>query len=108
MHALVTGLVLPGDASMYVMSTLETARELIRHSSYRYEFATVAVTDSLFALEHVLAERWRSTHHSRASSSMPATRASSRPSSPVLRVLLRETAGDGQARSSPLPPHRAR
>lgn len=39
------------------MSALETSRELIRHSYYRYEFATVAVTHSLFALEHVLAER---------------------------------------------------
>ncbi|MGW7380654.1 hypothetical protein [Streptomyces sp. NPDC054794] len=57
MHALVADLVVPGDASMYVMSALETARELIRHSYYRYEFATVAVTHSLFALEHVLVER---------------------------------------------------
>lgn len=57
MHALVADLVLPGGASMYVMSALETSRELIRHSYYRYEFATVAVTHSLFALEHVLAER---------------------------------------------------
>ncbi|MEU9674946.1 hypothetical protein AB0D92_15640 [Streptomyces parvus] len=57
MHALVTDLVLPGNASMYVMSAMETSRELIRHSYYRYEFATVAVTHSLFALEHVLAER---------------------------------------------------
>ncbi|MEU4729657.1 hypothetical protein [Streptomyces sp. NPDC023588] len=57
MHALVIDLVLPGNASMYVMSALETSRELIRHSYYRYEFATVAVTHSLFALEHVLAER---------------------------------------------------
>ncbi|MFE1558149.1 hypothetical protein ACFW6V_24640 [Streptomyces sp. NPDC058734] len=57
MHALVAELVLPGDASMYVMSAMETSRELIRHSYYRYEFATVAVTHSLFALEHVLAER---------------------------------------------------
>ncbi|MCZ4096964.1 MULTISPECIES: hypothetical protein [Streptomyces] len=57
MHALVADLVLPGDASMYVMSVMETSRELIRHSYYRYEFATVAVTHSLFALEHVLAER---------------------------------------------------
>ncbi|MEW2139511.1 hypothetical protein AB0892_23495 [Streptomyces sp. NPDC005409] len=56
MHVLVADLVLPGDASMYVMSALETSRELIRHSYYRYEFATVAVTHSLFALEHVLAE----------------------------------------------------
>ncbi|WNF31023.1 hypothetical protein RI138_31605 [Streptomyces sp. C11-1] len=57
MHAVVADLVLPGGASMYVMSALETSRELIRHSYYRYEFATVAVTHSLFALEHVLAER---------------------------------------------------
>ncbi|MEU2100395.1 hypothetical protein ABZ741_41180 [Streptomyces globisporus] len=57
MDALVADLVLPGEASMYVMSAMETSRELIRHSYYRYEFATVAVTHSLFALEHVLAER---------------------------------------------------
>ncbi|MFJ2753188.1 hypothetical protein [Streptomyces sp. NPDC087297] len=57
MHVLVADLVLPVDASMYVMSAMETSRELIRHSYYRYEFATVAVTHSLFALEHVLAER---------------------------------------------------
>lgn len=57
MHALVADLVLPGDASMHVMSAMETSRELIRHSYYRYEFATVAVMHSLFALEHVLAER---------------------------------------------------
>ncbi|MFI8364895.1 hypothetical protein ACIGD1_32675 [Streptomyces sp. NPDC085612] len=57
MHDLVADLALPGGASMYVMSALETSRELIRHSSYRYEFATVAVTHSLFALERVLAER---------------------------------------------------
>jgi len=57
MHALVADLVLPGDASMYVMSAMETSRELVRHSYYRYEFATVAVVHSLFALEHVLAER---------------------------------------------------
>ncbi|MCX5588289.1 hypothetical protein OHA91_32100 [Streptomyces erythrochromogenes] len=57
MRALVAGLVVPGNASMYVMSALETSRELIRYSYYRYEFATVAVAHSLFALEHVLAER---------------------------------------------------
>jgi hypothetical protein len=57
MHALVADLVLPGDASMYVMSAMETSREHIRYSYYRYEFDTVAVTHSLFALEHVLAER---------------------------------------------------
>ncbi|WP_206310073.1 hypothetical protein [Streptomyces sp. A0592] len=57
MRALTAGLVVPGNASMYVMSALETSRELIRYSYYRYEFATVAVAQSLFALEHVLAER---------------------------------------------------
>ncbi|MGW6612954.1 hypothetical protein ACWGA0_05750 [Streptomyces erythrochromogenes] len=57
MRVMVSGLVVPGHASMYVMSALETSRELIRYSYYRYEFATVAVTHCLFALEHVLAER---------------------------------------------------
>ena len=57
MNALVADLVLPANASMYVASALETSRELIRHSYYRYEFATVAVAHSLFALEHVLAGR---------------------------------------------------
>ncbi|MFB7338278.1 hypothetical protein ACFC00_42825 [Streptomyces adustus] len=57
MHGLVAGLVLPGAASMPVKSALETSRELIRHSYYRYEFATVAVTHALYALEQVLAER---------------------------------------------------
>ncbi|MGV9343050.1 hypothetical protein [Streptomyces sp. NPDC003688] len=61
MNALVADLIVPGDASMYVMSVMETSRELIRHSYYRYEFATVAVTHSLVALEHVLA--WRLTVH---------------------------------------------
>ncbi|MEU8760157.1 hypothetical protein [Streptomyces sp. NPDC048659] len=57
MRDLVADLVLPAGASMYVMSALETSRELIRHSSYRYEFATVAVPHALFAVEQVLAER---------------------------------------------------
>ncbi|MFF7994994.1 hypothetical protein ACFZDG_35140 [Kitasatospora xanthocidica] len=57
MHPLVAELVLPEGAPMSVMSTLETSRELIRHSYYRYEFATVAVTHCLLALEEVLAER---------------------------------------------------
>ncbi|RKT08689.1 hypothetical protein BX285_7053 [Streptomyces sp. 1114.5] len=57
MHPLVADLVLPEGAPMSVMSTLETSRELVRHSYYRYEFATVAVTHALSALEQVLAER---------------------------------------------------
>ncbi|WP_377268669.1 hypothetical protein [Peterkaempfera sp. SMS 1(5)a] len=57
MHAMVADLVLPSNASMHVMSAMETSRELIRFSYYRYEFATVAVVHSLVALENVLAER---------------------------------------------------
>ncbi|MEU8926187.1 hypothetical protein AB0D10_35540 [Kitasatospora sp. NPDC048545] len=57
MHPLVADLVLPEGASMSVMSALETSRELIRHSYYRYEFATVAVTHALSAVEQVLAGR---------------------------------------------------
>ncbi|MET8630637.1 DUF4145 domain-containing protein [Kitasatospora sp. NPDC004669] len=56
MHGLVAGLILPEHAPAYVVSALETSRELIRHSYYRYEFTTVAVTHSLFALERALAE----------------------------------------------------
>ncbi|WP_459651413.1 DUF4145 domain-containing protein [Kitasatospora sp. Ki12] len=56
MHELVAELVLPEHAPAYVVSVLETSRELIRHSYYRYEFTTVAVTYSLFALERALAE----------------------------------------------------
>ncbi|MGW3071340.1 hypothetical protein [Kitasatospora sp. NPDC001132] len=57
MDALVADLALPAGAFSSVMSALETSRELIRHSYFRYEFATVAVTHALFALEQVLAER---------------------------------------------------
>ncbi|MET9956209.1 hypothetical protein ABZ135_32345 [Streptomyces sp. NPDC006339] len=57
MRALVAGLVLPTGGSMEVTSALDTSRELLRHSFFRYEFATVAVTHSLLALEHVLVER---------------------------------------------------
>ncbi|MFJ4799131.1 DUF4145 domain-containing protein [Kitasatospora purpeofusca] len=56
MHDLVADLVAPEHAPAYVVSVLETSRELIRHSYYRYEFSTVAVTYSLFALERALAE----------------------------------------------------
>ncbi|MFF1872596.1 hypothetical protein [Kitasatospora herbaricolor] len=55
MHALVEDLVLPAHAPASVTSVLETSRELIRHSYYRYEFTTVAVAFSLFALEAALA-----------------------------------------------------
>ncbi|MFC8720887.1 hypothetical protein [Kitasatospora sp. NPDC057198] len=57
MHGLVVDLVVPERAPVYVASVLETSRELIRHSYYRYEFTTVAVTHALFGLERALAER---------------------------------------------------
>ncbi|MFJ9458422.1 hypothetical protein ACIRST_25455 [Kitasatospora sp. NPDC101447] len=61
MHALVADLVLPEGAPMSVTSALDTSRELVRHSYFRYEFATVAVAHALLALEQVLAER--TGHH---------------------------------------------
>ncbi|WP_145907903.1 hypothetical protein [Kitasatospora viridis] len=57
MAELVGPLVLPDGASRSVLSALETARELVRHSYYRYEFATVAVTHGLLGLEQALRER---------------------------------------------------
>ncbi|MFD8736552.1 hypothetical protein ACFV06_16780 [Streptomyces sp. NPDC059618] len=109
-HALVADLVVPGDASMYVMSALETSRELIRHSYYRYEFATVAVTHSLFALEQVLSERLatkeplhvlieRATGAGIFTGGLAAELDRGR--------LLRDRIGQGAASSAVLPPLRA-
>ncbi|GAA2828859.1 hypothetical protein GCM10010441_61650 [Kitasatospora paracochleata] len=57
MEELVGGLVLPAHAAAEVVSALETARELVRHSYYRFEFATVAVAHAQLALERALALR---------------------------------------------------
>ncbi|WP_157815739.1 hypothetical protein [Kitasatospora sp. CB02891] len=57
MHDLVAELVLPAHAPAYITSVFETARELVRHSYFRYEFTTVAVSISLFALERAFGER---------------------------------------------------
>ncbi|GAA4984734.1 PhzF family phenazine biosynthesis protein [Kitasatospora paranensis] len=57
MDDLVADLVLPAHAPSYVVSALETSRELVRHAFYRYEFGTVAVTHALVAVEHALGER---------------------------------------------------
>ena len=57
MHAMVADLIVPAGAPAYVVSVLETSRELLRHSYYRYEFTTVALTHSLFGLERAFAER---------------------------------------------------
>ncbi|MFB8240606.1 hypothetical protein ACFC58_29110 [Kitasatospora purpeofusca] len=56
MHARVADLVLPEHPPACVTSVLETCCELIRQSYYRYEFTTVAVAYSMFALERALAE----------------------------------------------------
>ncbi|MFJ9691825.1 hypothetical protein [Kitasatospora sp. NPDC101183] len=55
MEGVVGDLVPPRQAPMPVMSALDTARELLRHSFHRYEFGTVAVVHSLHALDQVLA-----------------------------------------------------
>jgi hypothetical protein len=57
MHALVEDLVVPEGAPPAAVSVLTTARELLRHSYYRYEFSTVAVLHSLIAVEAVLRDR---------------------------------------------------
>jgi hypothetical protein len=53
MQDIVVGLLLPIKAPMAVLSALETARELVRHSYYRYKFATTGVRHSLVALDLV-------------------------------------------------------
>ncbi|WP_406209863.1 hypothetical protein OH807_39585 [Kitasatospora sp. NBC_01560] len=58
MQEVVGGLVVPARAPRHVASALETSRELIRHSYYRYEFGTVAVTHALLALERALADHF--------------------------------------------------
>ncbi|MFJ8039616.1 hypothetical protein ACIRBX_03760 [Kitasatospora sp. NPDC096147] len=55
MEGLIAELVVPQDAPMAVMSALGTSRELLRFSFYRFEFATVAITHALVALELALA-----------------------------------------------------
>jgi hypothetical protein len=57
MDDLVADLVLPAHAPAYIVSALETSRELVRHAFHRYEFGTVAVTHALVAVEHALGER---------------------------------------------------
>lgn len=56
-HDLVAELVLPAHEPAYITSVFETARELVRHPYFRYEFTTVAVSISLFALERAFGKR---------------------------------------------------
>lgn len=57
MHGLVAALVVPDGVPDAAATVLRTARELLRHSYYCYEFSTVAVMHSLIAVEIVLRDR---------------------------------------------------
>lgn len=57
MHALVGDLVIPDGVPEAAATVLHTSRELLRHAYYVYEFSTVAVTQSLIAVEIVLRDR---------------------------------------------------
>ncbi|MER7515572.1 hypothetical protein [Streptomyces sp. NPDC126499] len=100
MHALVANLIPPAGAPMPVVSALATSRELLRHAYYRYEFATVAVTHALVALDQVLA-------------GCPAGRVGPGRVGPELAAeldrcrLLRERLGQGAVSSAALGPVRA-
>jgi hypothetical protein len=58
MHAIVKELGIPEDMPAAPRSVMETARELIRHSYFRHEFAMVAVAVSIIAVEAALEERF--------------------------------------------------
>ncbi|MET8142129.1 DUF4145 domain-containing protein [Sphaerisporangium sp. NPDC005288] len=58
MHEIVKDLVIPDGAPSAAASVMTTARELIRHSYFRYEFASVAVAVSIIALEAALTDRY--------------------------------------------------
>lgn len=57
MHDIVEHLVVPDGIPEAAATVLRTARELLRHSYYCYEFSTVAVLHSLVAVEIVLRDR---------------------------------------------------
>jgi len=57
MHQLVEDLVVPDGIPEAAATVLRTARELLRHSYYCYEFSTVAVMHSLIGVEIVLRDR---------------------------------------------------
>ncbi|MFI1726447.1 hypothetical protein [Streptomyces sp. NPDC020489] len=54
MHELVADLVVPEGVPDKAATVLNTAREMVRHSYYCYEFSTAAVLHSLIAVEAVL------------------------------------------------------
>lgn len=57
MHRLVDDLIVPDEVPAAAATVLRTARELLRHSYFCYEFSTVAVLHSLIAVEMVLREK---------------------------------------------------
>lgn len=54
MHDVVAGLTVPSDIPQSAATVLHTARELLRHSYFCYEFSTVALLHALIAMEIVL------------------------------------------------------
>ena len=58
MHGIVEQLVIPEGLPQQAVSVITTARELIRHSYFRYKFSTVAVAVSIIAVEAALADRY--------------------------------------------------
>lgn len=50
----VAGLMVPSGISQSAATVLHTARELLRHSCFCYEFSTVALLHTLVAMEFVL------------------------------------------------------
>ncbi|MEU1552189.1 hypothetical protein ABZ517_05630 [Streptomyces scabiei] len=58
MHDLVRDLVIPDGLPSSTVSVLTTARELIRHSYFRYEFMMLGVAMSIIAIETALTARY--------------------------------------------------
>jgi hypothetical protein len=54
MHDIVAGLTVPSGIPQSAATVLHTARELLRHSYFCYEFSTVALLHALIAMEIVL------------------------------------------------------
>ncbi|MFF2864817.1 hypothetical protein ACFVSX_33650 [Streptomyces rubiginosohelvolus] len=54
MHDVVAGLTVPSGIPQSAATVLHTARELLRHSYFCYEFSTVALLHALIAMEIVL------------------------------------------------------
>lgn len=62
MHRLVRPLQITDVVPANTARAFETARELLRFSFYHYEFAAVAVSTSIIAIEPVLRDRYGGTN----------------------------------------------